>query len=445
MRATGKRDVRHSRWSSPARSLLAALLMLMALSPEAWATPNFARKYQKNCGMCHTMVPQLNRTGYEFRLAGYRLPDEIGKEEKDSDFNLGDMTAARLEASYTYAKHTDVAGASASTANSELAFEGASLFPLSGSWGKNFGSFVELTMSPNDVFEIEMAFVRAVYGDDKGWFQTRLGIMHPWEGFGASDEPISISLPLFQTQTATGSPFVLMDTNEMAWEVGYYFLPVGTNVSARIGNGIIWSDDGSGMAEPAQGGNLSKEASLPAHGAKSYSAVIQQFITKDSGVTLHYYRTRVPSPNPFASPPLSCSTTTPAGCTTDTIERLDAYANFYVVPKLVNVLAGYVRGNDKIEDASVDPSLAAVGKSNGYFGEVDYFPIEHRLGAGVRYDAFDPSDKATRDRLNEFAVFGNYAVYKGLQILGEYKLVDTQQPVGTNRDHQFEVLFRLVQ
>jgi hypothetical protein len=41
----------------------------------------------------------IEQTGYEFRLAGYRLPDEIGK--KEADFKLGDFFTARLQGTYT--------------------------------------------------------------------------------------------------------------------------------------------------------------------------------------------------------------------------------------------------------------------------------------------------------------------------------------------------------
>lgn len=441
-------DKRH-----PMASGLAGIILVLAtmLPAVARATPNFAREYQKNCAMCHTVAPQLNRAGYEFRLAGYRFPDEIGEESKDSDFNLGNRTAARLEAGYTYDKHTDAASGT-STANNDLEFEGASLFPLTGSWGRYFGSFVELALSPDEPIEIEMAFVRAVYGDATGWLQTRLGIMHPWEGFGASDEGIGISSPLFHTQTATGSPFFLQDLNEMAWEVGYYLRQTGTTASARVGNGIIWNKEGSGVAEPAQGGELAKESELPARDAKSYSAVVSQFVGSESAVMLRYYRTQVPTPNPFDTfaAPNACAAslgtaTAGAGCTTDTIQRMTLYANVFAVPKVLNLLAGYGWGNDRIDDPSVDPSLAAVGKSRGYFGEVDYYPIEHRLGTGIRYDSFDPSDKLDRDRQSQFAIFGNFMVYKGLQILGEYRRVDGQQPTGSDRDQGFQLLFRLTQ
>lgn len=49
----------------------------LARGPGARAVPAFARKYNVDCTYCHTMWPQLNRTGYIFRRLGYRMPYEV--------------------------------------------------------------------------------------------------------------------------------------------------------------------------------------------------------------------------------------------------------------------------------------------------------------------------------------------------------------------------------
>ena len=41
------------------------------------AQPSWARKYNAQCTLCHTTYPRLNRTGYEFKRLGYRLPKEV--------------------------------------------------------------------------------------------------------------------------------------------------------------------------------------------------------------------------------------------------------------------------------------------------------------------------------------------------------------------------------
>ncbi|MGE0883432.1 MAG: cytochrome c [Blastocatellales bacterium] len=46
------------------------------------AHPGWARKYNAKCTLCHTTYPRLNRTGYEFKRLGYRLPKEVETKDK---------------------------------------------------------------------------------------------------------------------------------------------------------------------------------------------------------------------------------------------------------------------------------------------------------------------------------------------------------------------------
>src|SRR5438874_10414382 len=185
------------------RILLGIFISLMGL-PVANAMPLFARKYGVPCSTCHTTIPRLNETGYKFRAAGFRLLDEIGKEQ-DKKFELGDYFAARLQARYdTQVTNQPNGAANANvinnvpgprTSTNALSFQEFTLYPLTGSWGKYFGSLAELSTSPEDVFEIENAYVRFVFGNSDKFFTARVGIFHPWEGFGASDRPFSNARP----------------------------------------------------------------------------------------------------------------------------------------------------------------------------------------------------------------------------------------------------------
>ncbi|HEY6012119.1 MAG TPA: hypothetical protein VIX18_11685, partial [Nitrospirota bacterium] len=303
---------------------MVATVFMICVS-DSQAMPNFARKYNADCTMCHTQIPKLNRLGYEFRLAGYRLPSELGKDEKP--FNLGDFFVARIQENWTYKKHNDVSPGKDTTSD-QLQFFEFTMYPLTGSWGRNFGSITEFSMTPDDVFEVENAYVRGAFGDEKGWFQARLGIMHPWEGFGASDRPIGNTRPLFQKRTATGSPFFLWNLDESALEAGYHLAKSGTSIAARVSNGIMWKGDGSGAAEPAQGGALVKSEGGNTLGVnrKNYQVFLNQFITDTSAISLSYYYGVVPfvDVNEFAAPPEN---------TLDTFSRAAAYANFWVVPQ----------------------------------------------------------------------------------------------------------------
>lgn len=415
------------------RKLIVALCLIfvvgfLVFSTESQAMPNFARKYGADCSMCHTVIPKLNKLGYEFRLAGYRLPSEIGKEEKP--FNLGDFFTARFQEQFKYQNHSDAKPGKDFT-SSQLEFFEFTMYPLTGSWGKYFASIGEFSMTPDDVFEVENAYVRGVYGDDNGWFQARVGIMHPWEGFGASDRPIGNTRPLFQKVAAIGSPFFLWNLDESALEAGYHFAKSGTTISARISNGILWKEDGSGTAEPAQGGGLTKGKNTPGWNDKNYQIFLNQFITQDAAVSLYYYYGAVPFPDPnYAS-----TTST----TRDTFQRFAAYANYWVLPNKINLLAGYAYGHDSLKDSAVKSSDgkydgSKVGNSQGYFGEID-FHATPKLAFGARYDFYDPSKKVDRNNQNAITISGSYYIWHGLQFIADYQHKEVEQTAGgKNKD-----------
>ncbi len=403
------------------------------------AMPNFAREYGADCTMCHTNIPKLNRTGYEFRLAGYRLPSEIGKEEKP--FNLGDFFAARFQDQFRYAVSKPAVGEKSTT--NQLEFLEFTMYPLTGSWGRNFASIGELSMAPDDVFEFENAYVRGAYGNDAGWFQAKVGIMHPWEGFGASDRPIGTVRPLFQRQKTAASPFVLWNLDESAVEVGYHIGASGTSIAGRLSNGIMWKGDQSGNAEPAQGGALSKTENGNTLGVdrKNYQFFLNQFFARESAVTLYYYRGVIPF--------VDTSLDTISGNTLETFTRYAAYANFWVVPSKVNLLAGYAMGKDSPDDGTLVATgvtedgtvrtfnAANAGKSKGAFGEVDFHASPKVAFAG-RYDTFDPSDKTGRDKLTAETVSANWYIVSGLQLIADYQHKDTEKTAGKTKDDLYQ-------
>ena len=434
------------------RSLIAffiifAVGLLFGLT-DTHAMPNFARKYGADCTMCHTNIPKLNRLGYEFRLAGYRLPSEIGKDEKT--YSLGDFFAARFQQQYRFNKTRPATGPSTST--NQLEFFEFTFYPLTGSWGKHFASIGEFSMAPDDVFEIENAFVRGVYGGENGWFQARVGIMHPFEGFGASDRPLSTIRPLFQRQRTTGSPFIIWNLDEQAAEAGYHLGRTGTSLSARISNGILWKGDGSGAAEPAQGGGLSKTENGNTLGTdrKNYQIFLNQFITRESAVTLHYYRGTVP----FVDPAYTGETPVSGAFAQNILEtftRYSAYANFWVLPSKVNLLAGGEMGRDVPDGAvkvtytnltnpgrTVAFNSANAGESKGYFGEIN-FHATSKLALAARYDLFDPSRNVQNNTITAYTGSANYYWTNGLQLIADYQKRNTQVASGRTNDDLYQV------
>ena len=422
--------------------------ILLFIATDSNAMPNFARKYEKNCSLCHTEVPKLNRTGFEFRLAGYRMPDEIG--QKGEKFNLAEFFAARLQMQEEFKSHHDVKPGK-STSSNQLSFFEATLYPLTGSWGSYFGSLVELSMASGEGFEVENAYVRGVWGDEKdGWFSGKVGVMHPQEGFGASDRPLGNNRPLIQKQPSTGNPFYLWNVDEMAAEAGYYWPKTGTNLSARISNGVIWKGDpksATDHADPAQGGALTKASNGPGVNHKNWQINLNQYINKDSGFSIYYYRGEIP----FGD------TNVDQTFTTNTFSRLAGYANWYVLPKKLNLLAGGLYGRDSLDDPSLTGTIlgvnggadttvkgTAVGRSGGYFLEADYHAIENKLAFGARYDFFDPSKNVAHNSQKAVSIFANYHPLDNLQLIADlvHKTTEAGTTSGDNKDNQ--ALIRLI-
>ena len=444
-----------------------ALLPLMATP--SYAMPNFARQTGMQCGGCHTVVPQLNRTGYEFRFAGYRLPDEIGKKAKKDDFEFANLFAARIQAQWQSLRTKKATTTSQNVSKDELQLKEVTIYPMTGSWGGNFGSLMELSMASGEGFEIENAFVRGVYGDANGWLSGRVGVMHPWEGFGASDRPLGNIRPIFQkanakagalggTPGSTASPFYLWNLDETAAEIGYYYKPSGTTATARVGMGTIWKADAKNpgdQGDAAQGGSLTKSAiGYPgAHNPKdkSYQVVINQFINNESGASLYYYTSATPYPNPYsydwqntaADPTLSVFGK-------DHFHRFAAYANYYVVPQTVNLSAGALYGKDSI---SVNPATGTLfygatnvtanrgGTSNGYYGEGDWHIIPHTLAVGYRYDYFNPNRSVAKFTQHAHTLSLSYHPVDYIEVLSDAQAKRAEQGVGkaTKQDNQLLV------
>ncbi len=174
-------------------ALVSALILIFWKVPQSDAMPLFARKLGVTCNVCHTTTPLLNETGYKFRAAGYRMPKDISKSAGEK-FEPGNYFSARSQA------RANVLGGVAGplTTTSSFNFTEFTLYPLTSSWGKHFGSLAELSVSLEDFFYIENPYIRLTSGNGKKFFTPRVGIFHPGEGFGASDRPFSNARPLFQ-------------------------------------------------------------------------------------------------------------------------------------------------------------------------------------------------------------------------------------------------------
>ena len=399
-----------------------AILALAVLVPmSAQALPSFARHEGVGCTMCHTTIPRLNRKGYEFQNSGYRMPGKIGVA---SDPEFADMNSALVETGVSWLRMAESGAASAAT-QSDINVVNAVLYPATGSFGKYWSSRVELALSPGETPEIEGAFVRGTFGDARQRFNLRIGAMHPWEGYGATDESIGLSGPLFQMMApvdrASGATtfFAPMNFNQAGIEAGYTL--AGFNVAARVSNGIAVAPDASG-AEPNIGGSLSRLSGDPNRNAKDFQVFANQFIGDEAAISAFYYH---------GTSSIPVVGVTPAAVWTDTFDRAALYATIPVLPTTLFLLGGIQYGWDNAFDAATNAASNHRFLSSGWFGEA-FLRYSAYLGASARYDYFDPSRNTKDDTIQAFTVAVNAALLNGLQGILEYQYLDAASGPGAS-------------
>ena len=146
------------------RSLSWALvpIFVAGLSQPAQSMPNFARRTGMSCNGCHTTIPRLNETGFQFRKAGFRMPSDLGQDAKAS---FEGSFAARIQGRGDYKHHQEPLGTATKKTNSaQLTFHEVTLYPLSSAFGKFYGSLTELSIASEDFIEIENAYFRFSHG-----------------------------------------------------------------------------------------------------------------------------------------------------------------------------------------------------------------------------------------------------------------------------------------
>ncbi len=419
--------------SRPSAFILAAVVAMLS-STTATAMPLFARRENVPCAACHSQVPRLNRTGYEYRRAGFRFPETLGKAEKP--FNFGDFFTGRLQSNVTYT-HSDDNGAKSD--NFQFNFVEATLYPLTGSWGRWFSSLTELSVSSEDFFEIENAYVRGNYGKPEHFVHARFGVFHPFEGYGASDRPNGLTRPFIQRIPASFNQstfFTPWNFDQVGLELGYTFK--GFSASFSVLNGtFVRSDEGALKAFPAQGGALLKTATAPASNYKDFQLFLNQMIGERIGLSAYYYHGWIDLPYVLTEDPVK------PNLWTNSFDRFAFYAWGQPLKHLA-LQGGIQLGIDHRFDA-VANTTGDTFLSWGGFAEV-LVPIFETLTGSVRYDFFDPASDKGRNELHGVTAAINWYHRTGLQLITEYGFRDTRQPGKDDKqDHslQLRVIFIL--
>jgi len=387
--------------------------------------PAFARRENMSCDGCHTTIPRLNRLGYEYRNAGFRMPNEIGQER---EIDVPNMLSARIQAE----------GRIKSDDNT-MRFKEFTIYPATGSFGRYWSAFTELSFGPEDFWEIENAYVRGTFGQEENHFQFRVGVFHPFEGYGASDRPMGLSRPLFQTTPASNAGvstfFKPWGFDQVGLELGYTHK--GFNATAAVFNGIYVNTE-ERKAFPFQGGELTRPGDDPNHDSKDIRILANQFIplgNTDAAITGVFYHGALTVPFDFDT----------GANYSDTFNRWSLYGTLPLAlseDQALWLMGGAEWGRDTGIDPATGTLLPDDFTSRGWFGEV-YLPVNPYVGLSTRYAYFRPTTEVSDNAKKMFIVSTNFAALDGAQAILEYQYKSTDTGPSTSTSTN-ALLLRLI-
>lgn len=128
---------------------------VLAFTPTpSYALPNFAKKFEASCTLCHTVWPALNRFGERYLINGFQMPDtedggDVGKIKPDENLSLDSGNAnpplsVRMTIETFLTRDTTIEGASTDSRSALVEAKAAETpFFVAGTLGKNISYFVD--------------------------------------------------------------------------------------------------------------------------------------------------------------------------------------------------------------------------------------------------------------------------------------------------------------
>jgi len=382
----------------------------------------FARKYGIPCSTCHTTAPRLNETGYRFRAAGFRMPEEIGRKSEEP-FDIFNYLSARVQFR-TGATRSRIGPIT--TTQHETRLQALELYPFTGAWGQHFSSDVKVTFAPvsSPAVAIENLYGKFDVGSSRRFFSGRVGFFHPYDGYGAADSPATISRPLFQTTPANLNQSTFFQTwgfDEGGAEIG--FDSGHTSIRAAVLSGLVINKQGDKFSATA--GVLAKPSAGPTYSAPDFQLFVNQALNPEGGgLAFQYYHGNLALP----------ITGTPNFFRND-FDRAGIYASYPVLKRL-QLLGGYQYGRDHTSSHTTFSSAGAFAEAS--------VPIKRMTAAGVRYDWFDPARPKTKNEISGVTAYLNAWFFGQLRIVTEYQHKRTKResaPLQTDDSFQIRVIY----
>ena len=339
-------------------AVLTAMVLFLGLAPSTWAVPMFARMYSYNCTMCHYPgYGQLNKFGYNFRAAGYRLPSDIGKDMNGGKYDFTNYIAARFSAGGSV-KTSVLASGAATPDNGSFTLGGASLY-LGGGISKNFFGYSELGLGNGTGIgfgtapSLSSAKLGYVTGTENEFFTVELGKFSA-EGFGGSDRGPVGNPSITSAVKPTGTGLQLAYTHE------------DTRVSLGFFNGIQ-NPQITGLVDSKGKPVTTSSIQAPtsdSNNAKDLQLFVNQFIGDDGlAVNAVFY-------NGYNA---SVGATASAGGTGDVSGQEYYNTALFISSPIVKKLDIKVGGEMGQTNTGVFAATGPAGPTTGgFFGELDY-------------------------------------------------------------------------
>lgn len=448
--------------TSKQRAPIVIAMIFMALlchfgNRSAKGLPMFARRYGVPCSTCHTSPPRLNETGYQFRAAGFRMPDELGKSG-ESKHKLSDHIGFRLQPRYDLRRSAEGSRVETSQKVNLFAAEGYLWYgPIS----KYFSSNLKITFWPEESNETELTervegTLRFNYGKADNFIDIRAGVPHPLEGFGGSESYVICNTkPFIQDLRAANfnqdTFFTPLGFHQTGVSVGYHYKR--TTVRGQLLSGLRLKAEEDGRLEPFGRKEPFSQALRPSDkGGPDFQLYFNQILHSEGGnLSAYYYKGQSYLPrfdllnqspslavrhgasalaaalqSRFANSlpsagivPVSLQATADAPATLENLpffknnfHRLAFYAGYPI--KKVNLLYGIQHGQDTIGSGGHFNSL-------GQFAEVSLKVVNDLSAIGVRYDWLDPARGKDHNEMKGITAYVNLWLHNELRITPEYQ------------------------
>jgi len=447
--------------------LVVVCAALHANADDVKALPMFARRYNVPCSTCHTSAPRLNETGYKFRAAGFRMPEEIG-QEPERPYKLFDHVGFRLQPRYD-AIRTSLDGHADTTQKVNLF--AAEAYIWYGPISKYVSSNLKVTIFPEESNETEdhervEGNIRFNYGNADKFLDIRAGVPHPMEGFGGSEYYVASNTRPFIQELRTAffnqeTFFAPIGFHQAGITLAYHYKRTSVRALVLSGFRLKTTDEGElmgfGRREPFT-------KAMPHHneGGPDVQLFFNQILHPNGGnVSVYFYDGRSSLPRLDLLPPgtvpieasrrldlaafpesvlqshpvpratsdlISATQLSQEEAALETVpwfenhfNRLAFYAGYPIGP--ARFLFGIQRGRDAIGSGGRFTSL-------GHFTEAMIKVINDISAVGVRYDWFDPARGIAENDTKGLTAYLNVWLHNELRVTPEYQHLMFNRGVG---------------